>query len=89
MDRVVERNASLVEDATQATESMNGQAEALLQLARRFHLEGTAKAQQPPAAADPAPRGAVPVPIRVQPAAILAGPLRDGPAVTGAEWSSF
>jgi methyl-accepting chemotaxis protein len=42
MERVVERNASMVEQATQATESMNGQAAALLQLARGFRLEADA-----------------------------------------------
>jgi len=39
MQRVVERNAAMVERATQATETMNGQAEALLQVASRFQLE--------------------------------------------------
>ncbi|MEJ5991736.1 methyl-accepting chemotaxis protein [Ramlibacter sp. PS3R-8] len=39
MERVVERNASMVEQATQDTEAMNAQAAALLQLARGFRLD--------------------------------------------------
>jgi methyl-accepting chemotaxis protein len=55
MDRVVERNASMVEDATQATEAMNVQAETLLQLSRRFRLEAEAAPAAPAPAADPQP----------------------------------
>src|SRR3569833_114001 len=50
MDRVVERNAFLVEEATQATEAMNAQAAALLAMARRFQLEEGAKGPSPAAA---------------------------------------
>jgi methyl-accepting chemotaxis protein-1 (serine sensor receptor) len=38
MDQVVQQNASLVEQATAATESMKDQARALLQLVSRFKL---------------------------------------------------
>ncbi|HZY16238.1 MAG TPA: methyl-accepting chemotaxis protein, partial [Ramlibacter sp.] len=38
MDQVVQQNASLVEEANAATESMKGQAVALLQVVRRFRL---------------------------------------------------
>ncbi|MGV3495056.1 MAG: methyl-accepting chemotaxis protein [Ramlibacter sp.] len=38
MDQVVQQNASLVEEATAATESMKGQAHALLRLVSRFRL---------------------------------------------------
>ncbi len=39
MDQVVQQNASLVEEATAATESMKDQARALLQLVSRFKLQ--------------------------------------------------
>jgi hypothetical protein len=58
MDRVVERNAALVEEATQATEAMNAQAAALLAISRRFRLEEQAAA-------------AAPAPIRTRPSAAL------------------
>jgi methyl-accepting chemotaxis protein len=38
MDRVVQQNASLVEEATAATESMKQQARALLALVSRFRF---------------------------------------------------
>ncbi|NML44014.1 methyl-accepting chemotaxis protein [Ramlibacter sp. G-1-2-2] len=44
MDGVVQQNASLVEEATAATESMKVQAEALLRAVTRFRLEGQASA---------------------------------------------
>jgi methyl-accepting chemotaxis protein len=52
MQRVVERNASMVERATQSTETMSEQAAGLLQVASRFRLE----AQAPTRAARPQPR---------------------------------
>jgi methyl-accepting chemotaxis protein len=51
MERVVERNASLVEQATDATGAMNAQAETLLQIARGFRLEGDASPARVPSAA--------------------------------------
>jgi methyl-accepting chemotaxis protein len=77
MDQVVQQNASLVEEATAATESMKEQAAALLQLVSRFKLgggeggEGEAaplRAATPRAAAPrPAPvRRAAPAPIKVR-----------------------
>jgi methyl-accepting chemotaxis protein len=60
MDRVVQQNAALVEEATAATQSMNDQAGALLQMVARFRL--SAAAPQAPAA-EVAPIGlASPVP---------------------------
>ncbi|MCY7317719.1 MAG: methyl-accepting chemotaxis protein [Ramlibacter sp.] len=44
MERVVQQNAALVEEATVATESMKTQAGSLLQMVSRFRLEGTAGA---------------------------------------------
>jgi methyl-accepting chemotaxis protein len=70
MERVVERNAALVDHATQATEAMNAQAAALLDMARRFHLEG--ESSQPTGAAAAASRPAM---VSVQPAA----PQRSAP----------
>jgi uncharacterized membrane protein YgcG len=40
MDRVVQQNASLVEEAAAATESMKEQAGALLQMVSRFRVGG-------------------------------------------------
>jgi len=65
MDRVVERNAALVDEATEATEAMNEQAAGLLAMARRFRLEeasGQADANTPLHAE------AAPAPIRFRPA---------------------
>jgi methyl-accepting chemotaxis protein len=42
MDQVVQQNASLVEEAAAATESMKGQAAVLLQTVSRFRLDGAA-----------------------------------------------
>jgi methyl-accepting chemotaxis protein len=53
MDQVVQQNASLVEEAAAATESMKGEAAALLQLVSRFRLAG--QDQAPAAAADITP----------------------------------
>ncbi len=47
MDQVVQQNASLVEGATAATESMNEQAGSLLQLVSRFKLEAVRPAMEP------------------------------------------
>ncbi len=76
MDQVVQQNASLVEEATAATESMKEQAASLLQLVSRFKLGGeqgdgaTLQAEAPRAAAPrraaPAPRRAAPAPIKVR-----------------------
>ncbi|MEP6823358.1 MAG: methyl-accepting chemotaxis protein [Ramlibacter sp.] len=41
MEQVVQQNASLVEEATAATESMKEQAASLLQMVSRFQLDGT------------------------------------------------
>jgi methyl-accepting chemotaxis protein len=68
MERVVERNASLVEQATEATESLNAQADALLQVASRFRLQAEARAP----AARPAP-GAPDQIGAMKPALLMAG----------------
>jgi len=49
MERVVERNAALVDQATQATEGMNAQAAALLQMASRFRLQSQPQPAAPQA----------------------------------------
>ncbi len=47
MEHVVQQNASLVEEATAATESMKGQADSLLQTVSRFKLAAAHASQQP------------------------------------------
>jgi ABC-type transporter Mla subunit MlaD len=69
MDQVVQQNASLVEEATAATESMKGQAASLLQMVSRFKL-GDAHVAYAPVQAAPAQEKAAPQasiqPIRVR-----------------------
>jgi methyl-accepting chemotaxis protein len=50
MDQVVQQNASLVEEATAATESMKEQAGSLLQMVSRFKLGSAEQAAGAPAA---------------------------------------
>ena len=69
MDQVVQQNASLVEEATAATESMKEQAASLLQLVSRFKLgggEGELTALQATSPRPAAARKAAPVPIKVK-----------------------
>jgi methyl-accepting chemotaxis protein len=61
MDQVVQQNASLVEEATAATESMNEQAGSLLQLVSRFKLEVVLAAKE-------SSRTTVQQPARLRPA---------------------
>ncbi len=93
MERVVERNASLVDQATQATEAMNSQTAALLEMASRFKLqsaEGTRPAESAAsgsagAAARPA-SAAAPAPIPFRPAPQLPAAEVGKP---GGRWASF
>ncbi len=79
MDQVVQQNASLVEEATAATESMKEQAAALLRTVSRFRLGGEAAAQAPAVA-----------PIRVQARPQPVAPLLAQPGTAAAgEWRSF
>ncbi|HET8746079.1 MAG TPA: methyl-accepting chemotaxis protein [Ramlibacter sp.] len=71
MDQVVQQNASLVEEATGATESMKEQAAALLDMVSRFRL-GAGDAQAVPRAPDAV--SAVPAPARTAPGAIAFKP---------------
>jgi len=96
MDRVVERNASLVEEATQATEAMNAQAAALLAMARRFQVEEAtpaAEARAPATAMAKAPAPAplkAPPPIRVRPQASLPGAGKPAaPSAGPGDWTPF
>jgi len=95
MERVVERNASLVEQATDATGAMNAQAEGLLELTRRFRLQDDAQSatgRVTPAALSPQPALPVqPQPIRFQsprsqPAVAVRKPSR---AAASGEWTAF
>jgi len=87
MDRVVERNAFLVEEATQATEAMNAQAASLLAMARRFRVEEGAATVQVATQARTTTAASVPAPIRFQPAASVAGEGSAQP--TAAQWQAF
>jgi hypothetical protein len=93
MDQVVQQNASLVEEATAATQSMDAQARALLEVVSRFRLShgGAAPGVLQPVRVSPA-RAARPA--AVQPASLrptYAGVLRDASPATGAggEWWEF
>jgi methyl-accepting chemotaxis protein len=82
MDRVVQQNATLVEEATAATESMKAQAESLQEMVARFKLDAGARQPQAravvPTVFQAAPRVEPPAqgaPIRFQPAAPAAPTL--------------
>ncbi len=101
MDQVVQQNASLVEEATAATESMKEQAAALLQLVSRFRLQG-AQATYEPLQQATAPKGKAgagrkarqpaPIKVRHEQARLTSGftPL-DGPpkVAAGSDWQEF
>jgi len=94
MDRVVQQNASLVEEATAATESMKEQAAALLALVSRFQVDGAQAAPAAPARpAPPAPPIAMPAPLELRPqprlvAGFGARRAAPEPAVNG-QWKEF
>jgi len=78
MDQVVQQNASLVEEAAAATESMKSQAAALLQMVSRFNIGRTEPMQPPAAAPTPAmtrPEIPAPRPIPLKTAAAKLPPL--------------
>ena len=87
MQRVVERNAAMVDQASRATETMNGQAAQLLQVASRFRLAGVQPAApqprlQPalPAAAQAAPAGYAGQAAQAAQAAAAPAPIRVRPS---------
>jgi methyl-accepting chemotaxis protein len=93
MDRVVQQNASLVEEAAAATESMKEQAVALLRLVARFQL---GQAPQPAAVRTPPKRPIQPAmraPLQVRPPparlAVRASRLAPAQAVAGGQWKEF
>ncbi len=75
MDRVVQQNASLVEEATAATESMKEQAAALLQTVAQFRLEQDAAPAMPGV-----------IPYR---AAAVAAPLLPAREAVNGAWRAF
>jgi methyl-accepting chemotaxis protein len=83
MDQVVQQNASLVEEASAATESMKEQAGALLRTVSRFDLGGVHAVPVPVARRPPAP---VAKPIAVRAGERKALPPK--PAAEG-EWRTF
>jgi methyl-accepting chemotaxis protein len=97
MDQVVQQNASLVEEASAATESMKSQAGLLLQMVSRFKLaEGeTAYAMATPATVrdGAATEVSIPQPIRLKPAPSKLSSTFTGvhgtPQAAGAEWKEF
>jgi methyl-accepting chemotaxis protein len=97
MDQVVQQNASLVEEASAATESMKSQAGLLLQMVSRFKLaEGeTAYAMATPATVRDraATEVSIPQPIRFKPAPSKLSSTFTGvhgsPQAAGAEWKEF
>jgi hypothetical protein len=89
MDQVVQQNASLVEEATAATESMKEQAGSLLDTVSRFKL-GEGAAQSQPSALSASFRPA-PAPIRIRNPALN---LRLSPTASAArpgagQWTEF
>ncbi|MDE2605611.1 MAG: HAMP domain-containing protein [Burkholderiales bacterium] len=89
MERVVERNAALVDEATRATEAMSAQAQALLDMTRRFRVDADARPAQPPAEpASPDPRSAS-APIRYQRAPSLPPAAASPQAASQGEWTAF
>ena len=99
MDQVVQQNASLVEEATAATESMKEQAASLLQLVSRFKLGATDMGEAVPQRSNVSrrvpPRKAVPEPIRVKnadPLRLTSGFGALGPSAKASrngEWKEF
>jgi methyl-accepting chemotaxis protein len=93
MDQVVQKNASLVEEATAATESMKEQARSLLQLVSRFKLGHEAAA--PLQSLTPQPQPAAVPPIRHAAGQRLQAPptkqLATKPAarVANGDWQEF
>ncbi|TFY96191.1 methyl-accepting chemotaxis protein [Ramlibacter humi] len=101
MERVVQQNASLVEEAAAATESLKDQATTLLQLVSRFKLTEDAPAPRRRRVRRAAPpqeparsRETMPQPIRVRPAKSSAlpsayPPAARAPAAGNGQWEEF
>jgi methyl-accepting chemotaxis protein len=99
MDRVVQQNASLVDEAAASTATMSDEAAALLQLVARFRLgqeaaqAAAAAPRRPAAQAQPQPRvQAIPVRPRGRLAAVAPGALplaKSRPAKADGEWQAF
>lgn len=91
MERAVQQNASLVDEAGRATEAMNAQAAALLQIASRFRLQAQSGAAQAPAPRVADAAVASPQPIRYRPAAaaLPSAPVSAPAAPRGGEWTEF
>ena len=101
MDQVVQQNASLVEEATAATESMKEQAASLLQLVSRFKLGGGDQGEAAPVQATAqrkaaSPRKARPAPesirVKADPLRLTSGFGALGPSARASgngEWKEF
>jgi methyl-accepting chemotaxis protein len=101
MDQVVQQNASLVEEATAATESMKEQATALLKMVSRFSLgapQGDGADRQPPAGPRLSPLALLsahatprPIVVRRGPPAVPSGDAAPAASrnVTHGQWTEF
>jgi methyl-accepting chemotaxis protein len=91
MDQVVQQNASLVEEATAATESMKDQARSLLQTVAKFNLGGGAHVAVQEMAIKPiVTRAPLPPSIQARPSANLpAYDKADRKLVGNGEWKEF
>ena len=91
MEQVVQQNASLVEEASAATESMKEQANILLQAISRFHIGDGSQAQRMEAAPTPI----APIKVRPRVAALPPGvttqrqPAARASAPVAGEWEEF
>ena len=93
MEQVVQQNASLVEEATAATEAMKAQSASLLQLVSRFRLSDAGAGEASPAAgrdAEAAPATPLGLP-RPRLPLVLAGMLPKAAVVQGPQggWKEF
>jgi hypothetical protein len=89
MDQVVQQNASLVEEATAATESMRDQARSLLQTVARFKL-GAGRVVEEMAIKPIVTRAPLPPAIQARPSANLPAFERaDRKLVGNGEWKEF
>jgi methyl-accepting chemotaxis protein len=100
MDQVVQQNASLVEEATAATESMKEQAGALLQSVARFNLgdrermayddvHAAPARQQPHAGGSRPARGWPERPAHLPGATVTALGAPQSPAAPAGQWQEF
>jgi hypothetical protein len=91
MEQVVQQNASLVEEASAATESMKEQASMLMQAVSRFNVGDAAPRHIEPTPITPTSLTPTAIaPIKVKPgAAALPPAVGRGPAKHAGQWEEF